>query len=174
MPTRACFAHTRDTPLILGNAYGIERWVLAYGEDTLTLRLTSELVDLRVGYANPFCFAKEASCRSVSANQKGNAYGVERGVLAYGEDTLTLRLTSELVDLRVGYANPFCFAKEASCRSVSANQKGNAYGVPFLIWRRERDSNPRVLSHKLISSQPRYDHFDISAYDECRCATSIL
>ena len=31
-------------------------------------------------------------------------------------------------------------------------------------WRRERDSNPRVLAHKLISSQPRYDHFDISAY----------
>ena len=33
-----------------------------------------------------------------------------------------------------------------------------------LHWRRERDSNPRVLSHKLISSQPRYDHFDISPY----------
>ena len=32
------------------------------------------------------------------------------------------------------------------------------------FWRRERDSNPRVLSHKLISSQPRYDHFDISPY----------
>ena len=31
-----------------------------------------------------------------------------------------------------------------------------------LLWRRERDSNPRVLAHKLISSQPRYDHFDIS------------
>ena len=32
-------------------------------------------------------------------------------------------------------------------------------------WRRERDSNPRVLAHKLISSQPRYDHFDISPYE---------
>ena len=31
-------------------------------------------------------------------------------------------------------------------------------------WRREWDSNPRVIAHKLISSQPRYDHFDISAY----------
>ena len=40
----------------------------------------------------------------------------------------------------------------------------NAKRVPLapLRWRRERDSNPRVLSHKLISSQPRYDHFDIS------------
>ena len=31
-------------------------------------------------------------------------------------------------------------------------------------WRKERDSNPRVLAHKLISSQPRYDHFDILPY----------
>ena len=29
-------------------------------------------------------------------------------------------------------------------------------------WRRGRDSNPRVVSHKLISSQPRYDRFDTS------------
>ena len=31
-------------------------------------------------------------------------------------------------------------------------------------WRREWDSNPRALSRKLISSQPRYDHFDIPPY----------
>ena len=31
-------------------------------------------------------------------------------------------------------------------------------------WRRGRDSNPRVVSHKLISSQPRYDRFDTSPY----------
>ena len=30
------------------------------------------------------------------------------------------------------------------------------------IWRRERDSNPRGIAPKLISSQPRYDHFDNS------------
>ena len=29
-------------------------------------------------------------------------------------------------------------------------------------WRRGRDSNPCALSRKLISSQPRYDHFDTS------------
>ena len=33
----------------------------------------------------------------------------------------------------------------------------------FILWRRGRDSNPRVISHKLISSQPRYDRFDTSA-----------
>ena len=32
-----------------------------------------------------------------------------------------------------------------------------------LLWRRGWDSNPRDVSAKLISSQPRYDHFDTSA-----------
>ena len=44
------------------------------------------------------------------------------------------------------------------------NKNGAPIGTPFLFWRRGRDSNPRVLAHKLISSQPRYDHFDTSAY----------
>ncbi len=34
--------------------------------------------------------------------------------------------------------------------------------VNAFFWRRGRDSNPRVLAHKLISSQPRYDRFDTS------------
>ena len=32
------------------------------------------------------------------------------------------------------------------------------------VWRSEWDSNPREVSLKLISSQPRYDHFDTSPY----------
>ena len=32
----------------------------------------------------------------------------------------------------------------------------------LLFWRRGRDSNPRAIARKLISSQPRYDHFDTS------------
>ena len=31
--------------------------------------------------------------------------------------------------------------------------------LSYVAWRRERDSNPRVRKHKLISSQHRYDHF---------------
>ena len=30
------------------------------------------------------------------------------------------------------------------------------------MWRRRWDSNPRAVAGKLISSQPRYDHFDTS------------
>ena len=32
------------------------------------------------------------------------------------------------------------------------------------LWRRGRDSNPCGIAPKLISSQPRYDHFDTSPY----------
>ena len=31
-------------------------------------------------------------------------------------------------------------------------------------WRSGWDSNPRAIARKLISSQPRYDHFDTAAY----------
>ena len=34
--------------------------------------------------------------------------------------------------------------------------------LPRLSWRRRWDSNPRAREGKLISSQPRYDHFDTS------------
>ena len=44
----------------------------------------------------------------------------------------------------------------------NANAKRTPFGV--LRWRRGRDSNPCALSRKLISSQPRYDHFDTSPY----------
>ena len=33
-----------------------------------------------------------------------------------------------------------------------------------VFWRRGRDSNPREIALKLISSQPRYDRFDTSPY----------
>ena len=40
--------------------------------------------------------------------------------------------------------------------------------VYWTFWRRVRDSNPRGIAPKLISSQPRYDHFDTAAYS-VRC-----
>ena len=54
----------------------------------------------------------------------------------------------------------------ASVRLSSPQHKTKALPKrSAFVWRRGRDSNPRVLSHKLISSQPRYDHFDTSAYE---------
>ena len=38
--------------------------------------------------------------------------------------------------------------------------------LPLSIWRSGWDSNPRAgVTDKLISSQPRYDHFDTAPYD---------
>ena len=37
-------------------------------------------------------------------------------------------------------------------------------GFQGFIWRRGWDSNPCAIARKLISSQPRYDHFDTSPY----------
>ena len=149
-----------------------------------------------------------------------------RGVFTFGEDTHTLRLKSELFDLRVGYANPTLRLGESQrgVRILSYRSKRNkkttellGLGCPF-IWRRKRDSilarttrsvflgrgrplevrsipiplriphckkrnlnqTARVrfrlllaqregfepscgVIHKLISSQPRYDRFDTSA-----------
>ena len=92
--------------------------VFAGGEDTHSLRLKSELFDLRSGYANP---ARSASCDSESSipqpKERKRDHRMMVGIFAGGEDTHTLRLTSELVDLRVGYANP---ARSASCGSESS------------------------------------------------------
>ena len=48
-------------------------------------------------------------------------------------------------------------------RSEKKEKSRKPHGY-WTFWRRERDSNPRVVAHKLISSQPRYDRFDISPY----------
>ena len=40
----------------------------------------------------------------------------------------------------------------------------NSIKITVDLWRRGRDSNPRGIAPKLISSQPRYDHFDTSPY----------
>lgn len=36
--------------------------------------------------------------------------------------------------------------------------------IGVYLWRRRWDSNPRYVAVQLISSQPRYDHFDTSPY----------
>ena len=95
--------------------------VFASGEDFLALRLVSKLPDLRAGNANLIrCgFALRSELRSDecrSQNEKGHPPRGTR-VFACGEDSLTLRLTSELVDLRVANANLF-FARERAKNKV--------------------------------------------------------
>ena len=56
------------------------------------------------------------------------------------------------------------FEPNVSLPTVGLGKRKSPENVVFsrLFWRRERDSNPREIALKLISSQPRYDHFDIS------------
>ncbi len=48
---------------------------------------------------------------------------LQRGVLACGEDTQHLRLTSELVDLRCAYANPILLRKKSVLSMLSLRQQ---------------------------------------------------
>ena len=46
----------------------------------------------------------------------------------------------------------------------NAGEAAKTVAVPaFFDVRSGRDSNPRAVARKLISSQPRYDHFDTAA-----------
>ena len=49
-------------------------------------------------------------------------FGAEGGVFTKGEDTHTLRLTSELVDLRVEYANPRSLREQRSAPTDRENK----------------------------------------------------
>ena len=48
---------------------------------------------------------------------------------------------------------------EVTSAKAAANDLASA-----ATWRSGWDSNPRAVTRKLISSQPRYDHFDTAAY----------
>ena len=45
------------------------------------------------------------------------------------------------------------------------NKKTPSTGTVPLLWRRQRDSNPRGLAPKRFSRPPRYDRFDMPAYE---------
>ncbi len=47
---------------------------------------------------------------------------VSYGIFTFGEDTHTLRLKSELFDLRVGYANPILRHSNAAERGLSSSR----------------------------------------------------
>ena len=66
------------------------------------------------------------------------------------EDTLSLRLTSKLVDLRSGYANPAPFGAGVRILYSDANeQKSHPFGW-LVRWQRNRDSNPNIQSQSLL------------------------
>ena len=66
------------------------------------------------------------------------------------EDTLALRLTSELVDLRSGYANPApCGAVVLGSYSRAKGKKTDHRVMVCFLWLGNRDSNPNKQSQSL-------------------------
>ena len=55
----------------------------------------------------------------------------------------------------------------------SQNKAATPCGMAVLFWRTGWDSNPREIALKLISSQPRYDHFDTCPYCGGQCARCL-
>ena len=99
--------------------------------------LTSELVDLRSGCANPI-LAYGKSCvrsRRFANKTKNRPRGSGTRTFAYGEDTHDLRLTSELVDLRSGYANPILAYGKSCARSrwFANKTKNRPRGSVFVL-----------------------------------------
>ena len=73
------------------------------------------------------------------------------GVFAFCEDTHSLRLTSELVDLRSGYANPVpCGTVVQSDYSAAKRKKTDHRMMACFLWQRNRDSNPNIQSQSLL------------------------
>ena len=54
------------------------------------------------------------------------------------------------------------FVRENADFSAKRHEKSHSQ-KRMAFWRSGWDSNPRGIAPKLISSQPRYDHFDTAA-----------
>ena len=94
-----------------------------------------------------------------------------RGVFVSDEDTHTLRLKSELFDLRVGYANPILQQNVAEVGSrplvLRDKNKHHPRGMVFVFMAQEEGFEPPCLLGKRFSRPPRCDRFDIPAYIWC-------
>ena len=65
----------------------------------------------------------------------GTSINAKYGNLACGENTLALRLVSELPDLRAGYANPIVrYAHEMGSRRVTKKEDGVTVLLHPLFW----------------------------------------
>ena len=79
---------------------------------------------------------KSEKVKATSLDRSLSLFGSGTRVFASGEDTLSLRLTSELADLRSGYANPILRLRSGTeCERTSSaaigKEKSTPFGVPL-------------------------------------------
>ena len=88
------------------------------------------------------------------------ACGPQGGACKLGWDST--RAAARAMGAALRLRRSLIHSRTRSNPTVSNEPKTNATRGWLCFWRRRWDSNPRALSRKLISSQPRYDHFDTS------------
>ena len=82
-----------------------------------------------------------------------------------GKATITVKRMPPAAEL---LCSGVCLCAEIGEKPYSKRFSGiekahrNSIKITVDLWRRRWDSNPRAVAGKLISSQPRYDHFDTS------------
>ena len=91
--------------------------------------------------------------------------GAEGGILRASFGQLAFHAAQPLGGASRGGKTPHCglFSPALRIPTIFMYNKAPMLCMGALLWRRGWDSNPRDVSAKLISSQPRYDHFDTSA-----------
>ena len=122
----------------------------------------------------PFCAETEGLCSTpvradLEFSVELRATGGIRRVFRFAKTTSVSRDGTRSPLHRQTVHWTVCFSVQPSVRitTVGAKKKSTRKGC-FSFWRRRRDSNPRAgVTGKLISSQPRYDHFDTSPYCQC-------
>ena len=148
----SCETAIRDCGVSAGGVFALRRFIAP--------PLVSKLPDGLRSNANPATASHGENPLSLSQKERFNPtrmgwiepFGAEGGIFTEGEDTHTLRLTSELVDLRVEYANPRTLRCSVRDRpTVKINERSEKTDRSFI----GAEGGIRTLVcfwHKLISS----------------------
>ena len=123
---------------------------------------------------------RRALVLTTSKKRTDNRKGCLGGIFAFGEYILALRLTSELVDLRAGYANSHsALCAEASSRPHHKQKRtDNRKGCLFFFGRSGGTRTRGLQYPKLARYQLRYTSFGLFLsfcfLRRCFCASLCL
>ena len=128
--------------------------------------------------------ALDLSCWTCSStvNSPSRIFRMRRSVSAV---TRSPSIWAENTASRIACSFLMYVPNKSPCKAICSHKKAEHLHTgcsPFWgrapFWRSGRDSNPRAIARKLISSQPRYDYFDTAAYQivrtQIRITVSIL
>ena len=164
-----------ETPCLLGKRFSIlalhRRIVAAYRLRKARLCRLVALGDFGFAKIIINCFCLPTRCDRTQISYKNRKtpteklvfFGAGRGVFVSDEDTHTLRLKSELFDLRVGYANPILqhFVAEVGSRPLVLRDKNKHHprGMVFVFMAQAEGFEPPCLLGKRFSRRNTLSDF---------------